>query len=364
MTVFDAHAHCFPPLGMDRGIMKTRLAEHQYHVRFHGQGIRRTRDDMPVEAYLLAGEKDGVSFQPDVDFRIGEFGRVEFTVDSEDYYIQWMPPTLLDMSSSPEYMIAQMDYVDVDRAVIQHDRIYGKLDDFLSDCVRKYPSRFVALAQVDEWRAGEPDQIERLRHEVTDLGFKGLYFSTGGFVHTDFANNINDPEFEPLWQAVADLGIPIHWYAGEYRTNITEAYFRELEDILEWARRHPEIPCVLTHGLNQISTLRGQPGRYDISQSTFDLLKMPNWHVELMLHIMSSDYEFPPYNPEIREVVRQLVDEVGAESLVWGSDMPACERTVTYKQSLVLFQTQCDFLSDEERALILGGNLERLYPAD
>ena len=63
---------------------------------------------------------------------------------------------------------------------------------------------------------------------------------------------------------------------------------------------------------------------------------------------MSSDFEFPPYNPELREVVRQLVEEVGAESLVWGSDMPACERTVTYKQSLILFQTQCDFLSDDE----------------
>ena len=46
MTIFDAHAHCFPPLGEDRGIMKTRLAEHQYHVRFHRQGIRRISDDV------------------------------------------------------------------------------------------------------------------------------------------------------------------------------------------------------------------------------------------------------------------------------------------------------------------------------
>ena len=121
---------------------------------------------------------------------------------------------------------------------------------------------------------------------------------------------------------------------------------------------------MLTHGLNQVSTLRGHPDRYKTSQSTIDLLKLPDWHVELMLHIMSSDFEFPPYNPAIRENVRQLVEEVGSESLVWGSDMPACERTVTYKQSLILFQTQCDFLSDDERAAILGGNLERLYPAD
>lgn len=361
MTIFDAHAHCFPPLGKDLDIKETRLAEHQYHVRFHRQGIRRTRDGMKIDEPVLAGERDGISFQPDVDFRIGKFGRVEFTIDGEDHYIQWMPPTLWDTSSSPEYIVTQMDYVGVDRAVLQHDRIYGRLDDFLSQCVQKFPGRFVALAQVDEWRAGEPDQIERLRHEVTDLGFGGLYFSTGGFVHTDFSNNINDPEFEPLWQAVADLGVPIHWYAGEYRRNITEAYFGEIDDMVTWAMNHPEIPCVLTHGLNQISTLRGHPDRFKLPKNIIDLLKLPNWHIELMLHIMNSDYQFPPYNPELREVVRQLVDEVGAERLVWGSDMPACERTVTYAQSLFLFQTQCDFLSNQDRAAILGGNLERLY---
>ena len=43
--------------------------------------------------------------------------------------------------------------------------------------------------------------------------------------------------------------------------------------------------------------------------------------------------------------------------------MPACERTVTYEQSLFLFQTQCGFLTDEDREAILGGNLQRLYPS-
>ena len=30
---------------------------------------------------------------------------------------------------------------------------------------------------------------------------------------------------------------------------------------------------------------------------------------------------------------------------------------------LLLLQTRCDFTSGNERAAILGGNLERLYPA-
>jgi len=38
-VVFDAHAHCFPPFGEDRGYMTERLAEYQYHVRFHKQSL-------------------------------------------------------------------------------------------------------------------------------------------------------------------------------------------------------------------------------------------------------------------------------------------------------------------------------------
>ena len=361
-TVFDAHCHCFPPLGEDRGYMERRLAEHQYHVRFHRQGIRRARDHARVEEPLLVGEKDGVSWLPKVNFRIGRFGRLEFTHDGEDYYIQWMPPTFWDMSSPPEYIVAQMDYVGVDRAVLQHDRIYGRLDDFLSECARKYPDRFVALAQVDEWIGGRPEQLERLRHEVEDLGFSGLYFSTGGFLHDDFATDINDPGLEPLWDLVAELGIPIHWYLAKLMRDQYGTYVKEVGELTRWAEAHPTIPCVLTHGLNNISWNAGKPDRFVVLPELLALLQRPKWHVELMLHLMNGDAEFPPYSPPLRDVVRTLVEELGAEKLMWGSDMPACERTVTYKQSLILFQTQCDFLSADQRASILGDNLARLYP--
>ena len=70
-VIFDNHAHCFPPLAEDRGIKKRRLAEHQHHVRFHGQGIRRLSDGVRIPEQLLVGEGDGISYLPDVDFRIG-----------------------------------------------------------------------------------------------------------------------------------------------------------------------------------------------------------------------------------------------------------------------------------------------------
>ena len=361
-TVFDAHCHCFPPLGEDRGHMPVRLAEHQYHVRYHGQAIRRARDSARINEPLLAGEKDGISWQPKLDFRIGPFGRLEFTHEGVDYYMQWMPPKMWDMSSPPEYIIAQMDYAGVDRAVLQHDRIYGHLDDFFGDCVRRYPDRFVGLAQVDEWIGGRPEQIDRLRHQVRELGFSGLYFSTGGFFHNDFETGVNDPDLEPLWDLVGELGIPIHWYAANMKRPLAEEYLNELREFIVWGEAHPHVTSVLTHGLNNIFYDNGRPDRFQVPEEIMTLLKFPNWHMELMLHIMNYDAEFPPHNPALCDVLRVLVEEVGTEKLMWGSDMPCCERTVTYKQSMLLFQTQCDFLTPGDRAAIMGGNLERLYP--
>jgi predicted TIM-barrel fold metal-dependent hydrolase len=363
-VVFDAHSHCFPPLSEDTGGTARRLAEHQYHVRFHNQGIRRTRDNARVDEPLMAGERDGVTWQPDVGFRIGRHGRLEFTHGGEEYYLQWMPPTMEDMASSAEYIVRQMDYVGVDRAVMQHDRVYGRLDDFMADCIQRYPDRLVALAQVEEWRAGEPDQLERLEHAVKDLGHSGLYFSTSGFFFKDFQISVNDPELEPLWRLVESLGIPVHWYAGTLQRPLAKVYLEELREFDRWAEAHPGVACVLTHGLNNIHYDVGKPDRFTAPPEIIALLKRPGWHMELMLHLMNADAEFPPHSAGCREVVRILTEEVGADRLMWGSDMPCCERTVTYKQSMLLFHTQCDFLSDDERAAIMGDNLARLYPAD
>ena len=143
---------------------------------------------------------------------------------------------------------------------------------------------------------------------------------------------------------------------------IAQDYIRELRELNEWADAYPGITSVLTHGLSNIFLEKGSPDRYRIPPEIASLLERDDWHMELMLHLMNADAEFPPHSPGSREVVRILAEEVGPERLMWGSDMPCCERTVTYKQSMLLFQTRCDFLSDDESAGIMGENLARLYP--
>ena len=141
-----------------------------------------------------------------------------------------------------------------------------------------------------------------------------------------------------------------------------DCYIEEIIEFHDWAKTHPHIPSVLTHGLENLRIDTESLERFRVPTEIIKLIQSPNWYLELMLHKMSWDSEFPPYNPELYHVVQTLVKEIGAEKLLWGSDMPSCEQVVTYQQSKTLWETQCDFLSNEQRTGILGDNLTRLYP--
>lgn len=362
-TIFDAHMHVFPSMLTGEALDEECLKETQYHLRFPGPGgYRRVDNNSPFTESVLLGEGEGISLLPDVDFRIGLYGRVLFTYEGVDYYFQHGPPAYADLSSPPDQVIAQMDFAGVDRALIQHDRLYGRLDSYLADAIAKYPDRFVGLAQVDEWRGGEPDQLERLRRQIDDLGFSGLYFSTGGFSHVDFAFGANDPILEPMWDLVADLSIPVHWFAANRRVPRLKQYLAEISEFSEWGRAHPHIPSVLTHGLENLRIDSTHPHRFKVPSEIIELAGLPNWRIELMVHKMLHDVDFAPYFAPASQIIKELAEAVGAEKLLWGSDMPGCEKVMTYRHARLLYETRCDFLSDEEVAGLMGGNLEQLYP--
>ena len=60
--------------------------------------------------------------------------------------------------------------------------------------------------------------------------------------------------------------------------------------------------------------------------------------------------------------------ERGSERLqmLRAQDMPSCEEVVTYRQSYSLWSQRSflPFLTDDQRAAVLGGNLGKIYPPD
>ncbi|MGI8793224.1 MAG: amidohydrolase family protein [Acidimicrobiales bacterium] len=80
-------------------------------------------------------------------------------------------------------------------------------NDFVAQAVADYPDAFIGFASVDPWKGKAA--VNELRRAVTDLGMKGLKLhpSCQGFAP-------NDHKFYPLYEAAAELEVPIIFHTG------------------------------------------------------------------------------------------------------------------------------------------------------
>ena len=74
---------------------------------------------------------------------------------------------------------------------------------------------------------------------------------------------------------------------------------------------------------------------------------------------MGAQWNYP--FPLAHDAIRQLYDELGPRKLMWGSDMPAVEGRVSYRQTLEYMTKYCDFISPADMRLILGENALNLF---
>ena len=223
--------------------------------------------------------------------------------------------------------------------------------------MRRYPNRFIGLAKVREWEADQPAEHERLEQAIRQHGLKGLYFSEDPFAFSNDADHLDDAKFEPLWQKVRALDIPVWWYLHSRRRDRLGGFMQHVAELDRWAAAHPEIPAVLTHGIDTFSMRRGEE-RYHVPDALMTLLKRPHMHVEVLFCAFWPEYPFPG----AQEMIRRLRDEIGIHKLMWGTDMPYCSGSgCTYKQALDYIRLHCEFLSADEKAHILGDNAARMF---
>jgi len=352
--VVDAHAHIFPFLGDASGFASQaeHLAYMQLYMATHGEPVRRLRDHAPIEGHTLYEKPlDRRTRLRDARFRVGRYGRFEWTAGDEDVYLQFFPPSLQAMESPPRFMLQQMARAGVDRAVLQNARPYGRLNQYFFDAVQTYTDKFIGLADIDEARAHTAPEIDRLRHAVRELGMRGVYYANRALIMDDYAHMFDDPLFDPLWEEVRGLRIPVFWEIVGIPDPAN--VLPEIERLNRWAERWSDIPGVWTHGFAP-DLLEQMP------EPLAELLARSQLMVEILYPIhwaRTHDYPFP----ELRPALETLYQHVGAERLVWGSDMPNVERNCTYRQSLEYLRLQTDgWLPSSDLDRVLGLNVLRL----
>ena len=110
--IIDCHAHIFPPLAEACGLesAERHLVHQQRAMHVHGnQPYRRLRDHAITDIRPLWDPKDPseAGRARDTNFRVGRYGRFEWDKDGESYYVQFLPPSMFDLSCPADYMVTQ-----------------------------------------------------------------------------------------------------------------------------------------------------------------------------------------------------------------------------------------------------------------
>lgn len=317
----------------------------------------RARDGAPADtkALMHAGNA-GWSGLRDVDFRVGRFGQLEFTVDGEDYYSQYMPVGMQNLEAPPELMLAQMTYAGVDHSVLQAGGAYGAMTEFNAFAQLQYPAKFTALMHLDEAMAGTPEAVAQIDRAAV-LGVKGLYYNFEGFARHDFPWNLDDERLDPCWDRLQAHGMVLcaeitgapHYDAPTYLHNMAA-----LGRVLERFR----LPCHIAMGIPVQFFAAGD--RWELPDAYEALLRRDQVWFEIMFPITWGGRWEYPYR-EAHPLIRDAYNRFGAGKLMWGSDMPNVERFCTYSQSLEYVRRYCDFLPPSDMDRILGDNAAELY---
>jgi len=369
--IVDSHVYCFQPSDHPAG--HANASEHLRWVQAvyasHHQPAWRIRDRAPASSLPLAPEGwSGFQRLPDVNFRADhQRGRLVWTIDGEDYTKQFFPPNLKNVEFTPHSLIAEMDYAGVDVALLHTDPTLGKDAAYLMQCVRQYPDRLRSMVPVDEWRIiGNTDAvIEELTTAVTEYGLHAIKFIPPS-AYINCCEPWDDGPYRPFWKAATALGIPIFFTMGagaaemdphSSRKDRRRGYLDELRIFMRWMERYPDTVCSITHGFPWRLFLDGN--QITLPDPIWNPFQNPKCHLEVSFPIRLGDLFDFPYR-EVWPTFQEMVDRIGADRLLWGTDMPFQNRFCTYRQSRVWIEKYCTFLNEEQLAMIMGRTAARI----
>ena len=101
------------------------------------------------------------------------------------------------------------------------DGIVQDANDRVADAVRRHPTRFAALANVNLKNTGS--SVKELERCIKRLGFRGVIAqgtTGGGF--------LDQPRFLSFWEAAAALGIPVYLHPAPPPAQVYDVYYDDL----------------------------------------------------------------------------------------------------------------------------------------
>jgi len=246
---------------------------------------------------------------------------------------------VIDMAS--DTMLGLMDQAGIDRALlVQAHSAYEYDNNYVADVAMMYPLRFVSVCIVNPAQADAPEQ---LTYWVKERGVQGLRLFPAAEREPRW---LDDPATFPLWERAAQLAIPV----------CVCLRFRQLARLRSVIERYPQVLVALDH-LGAPRLDGGPP--YENAAPLFDLVKLPNVYLKFSSLNL---YAAAQGKSTAREFFGRLLEEFGAQRVMWGSNFPnTYDRGL--KEQLALARDELSFVPEPDRRWLFADTAKSLWPS-
>lgn len=251
---------------------------------------------------------------------------------------QMVPPFMIDGVNSAEVFLSNMDYAQVGAAVVVQEFIDGIQNDYLKDVKTKYPDRFFVFGMADYFKPGYAEEVRKLKAN----GFGGIAVPGHRLILNDSRIMLNSPEMMKMFHIMEEEKMILSLCLAE--NNLQAA---EINEVIQEC---PNLKIAIGH-FGMVTT-EGWEDQIRLAQNKNVMIESGG-----ITWLFNS--EFYPFDGAVK-AIRQAIDMVGADKLMWGSDYPRTITAITYRMSYD-FVIKSSMLTDEEKRLFLAGNAKRFY---
>ena len=261
-------------------------------------------------------------------------GRSEFMGEIR----QMVPPFMIDGKNSAEVFLSNMDYAQVSAAVVTQEFIDGNQNEYLWDVVQRYPDRFFVCGMC-EFR--QPGFLQEAK-DLIAKGFKAIKIPAHRLFLPEGRIMLNSSEMMEMFHVMEDNDIILSIDMADGDTQVDE--------MKEVIAECPNLRIAIGH-FGMVTTKNWQ--------EQIKLARNPKVMIESGGITWLFNSEFYPFKGAVA-AIREAIDLVGADKLMWGSDYPRTITAITYRMSYD-FVLKTEELTHEEKAKFLGLNAEKFY---
>ena len=238
-------------------------------------------------------------------------------------------------------MVAAMAAVGVDGALlISPFSLYGYDASYALEVYARHPAKFGLIRPFDP----QSETIDADMEEWTAT--PGVVGARIMLANQDYA--ADHPGLNGILAAGGRAGVPV---------NIMSA--GKLPLLRQLAQQNPDTQIVIDHvGLAQPFDPPAPPEPFADLANVLSLAELDNVAIKISGAGTLSHEPFP--YPDIREPLGRIFDAYGLERCLWGTDWTRAVNLLNYEQGVEAFRAS-DWLSDSDRATLMGGALAQIY---